>query len=387
LTTFSSNAPPSQTGCRIRVLVVDDSAVIRRLISQVLEEDPGIEVVGTAQNGAIALQRIQQSNPDVITLDVEMPEMDGIETLRRIRKSHPQIRVIMCSTLTERGATTTMEALSLGASDYIAKASNAGSLDKSLQALKADLIPKIKQFFPPANVLSRPALLRKTPLKDPANATATTATTASTTKTVWAKNPFPEVLAIGVSTGGPTALSDIMPLIPANFPLPILIVQHMPPIFTKLLAERLSSRCKIRVEEARNGMPVEPGCALIAPGDFHMRVSGQPGRVKIILDQAPQENSCRPAVDPLFRSVGEVWGPSSIGVVLTGMGQDGLLGAEALRAKGAFLIAQDEASSVVWGMPGFVVKAGLADKVLPLRMVIPEILERCQLGSRSFRAS
>jgi two-component system, chemotaxis family, protein-glutamate methylesterase/glutaminase len=204
---------------------------------------------------------------------------------------------------------------------------------------------------------------------------------------VAASNVTPEVLAIGVSTGGPTALHDIMPQIPANFPLPVLIVQHMPPIFTKLLAERLSSRCEIKVEEAKHGMVVEPGRALVAPGDFHMRVTGQPGRAKVVIDQGPQENSCRPAVDPLFRSVAEVWGQSAIGVVLTGMGQDGLLGAEVLRTKGAFLVAQDEASSVVWGMPGFVAKAGLAHKVLPLRMIIPEILERCQIGTRSVRAS
>ena len=376
MTNFSSNAATPErrdaAGRRIKVLIVDDSAVIRRLITQALEEDPGIEVVGTAQNGVVALQRIQQTNPDVVTLDVEMPEMDGIETLRRIRAAHRHVKVIMFSTLTGRGATTTMEALSLGAGDYVTKASNAGSLDKSLQALRTELLPKIKQFFQSPAALPKPPMTQRPAIRVAANA---------------AKTVTPEVLVIGVSTGGPTALNDIMPLIPANFPLPILIVQHMPPIFTKLLAERLSSRCKIRVEEARNGMPVEPGRALIAPGDFHMRVAGQPGRVKIILDRGPQENSCRPAVDPLFRSAGEVWGPSTIGVILTGMGQDGLLGAEALRTKGAFLIAQDEASSVVWGMPGFVARAGLADKVLPLRMVIPEILERCQIGSRSVRAS
>jgi two-component system, chemotaxis family, protein-glutamate methylesterase/glutaminase len=350
---------------------VDDSAVIRRVISQALEEEPEIEVVGTAQNGLIALQRIAQTNPDVLTLDVEMPEMDGIETLRRIRRSHPQIKVIMFSTLTERGASTTMEALSLGASDYVTKASNTGNLEKSVQALRNELIPKIKQFFqPPAGVARPLGVAARTVPKPPA-----------------AKQVAPEVLVIGVSTGGPTALNEIIPMLPADFPLPVLIVQHMPPIFTKLLADRLGSRSRIRVQEATNGVAVEAGRILIAPGDFHMKVSGQPGRARIVLDQAAPENSCRPAVDPLFRSVGEVWGPSTIGVVLTGMGQDGLLGAEALRAKGAFLIAQDEASSVVWGMPGFVARAGLADKVLPLRSIIPEILGRCSTGMRSPQAS
>jgi two-component system chemotaxis response regulator CheB len=353
-------------------LIVDDSAVVRRAVSMALEGDPGIEVVGTASNGVVALQRIPQCNPDVLTLDVEMPEMDGIEVLRRIRKTHPHIRVIMFSTLTERGAATTMEALSLGASDYVTKPSNSTS-EATMPTLGAELIAKIKQFFQSPLAFAKPTLSASKPVPKPAAPAARAVT--------------PEVLAIGVSTGGPTALNEILPMLPSNFSLPVLIVQHMPPIFTKLLAERLNAKCRVRVEEAKHGMPVEPGCVLIAPGDYHMRVSGQPGRAKILLDQGPQENSCRPAVDPLFRSVGDVWGASAIGLILTGMGQDGLLGVEALRAKGAFVIAQDEASSVVWGMPGFVAKAGLADKILPLRAIIPEILDRCPPGIRTFRAS
>jgi two-component system chemotaxis response regulator CheB len=353
---------------KIRVLVVDDSAVIRRLVAQVLEPDPSLEIVGTAQNGVVALQRIAQANPDILTLDVEMPEMDGLETLRRVRASHPHIRVIMFSTLTERGAATTIEALSLGASDYVTKVSHGPNLEKSIDALRGQLIPKIKQFFHPG-----PTGPAARPAPPPVLRTA-----APQSRTV-----TPEAVVIGVSTGGPTALHEIIPQIPGNFPLPILIVQHMPPLFTKLLAERLATRSRVPVLEAVTGQPVEAGKVYIAPGDFHMRASGQPGRVKIVLDQGPQENSCRPSVDVLFRSAAEVWGGSAVGIVLTGMGQDGLAGCGNLRAKGSYLIAQDEASSVVWGMPGFVARAGLADRILPLKAIIPDVLDRCEGAIRS----
>jgi len=183
-------------------------------------------------------------------------------------------------------------------------------------------------------------------------------------------------VAIGVSTGGPTALGAIMPEFPADFPLPILIVQHMPPVFTRLLAERLQTTTKLKVEEAAEGAAVEPGKVLIAPGNYHMRVRKNGTKVTVTLDQEPPENSCRPAVDVLFRSVNEVYGPSTISVILTGMGYDGLRGAELLKASGGVVIAQDEASSVVWGMPGAVANAGLADAVVPLSGVVPEILRR-----------
>jgi two-component system chemotaxis response regulator CheB len=360
-------SPNTEAARRIRVLIVDDSAVIRRLVAQALESDPSIEIVGTAQNGVVALQRIAQASPDILTLDVEMPEMDGLETLRRVRASYPNIRVIMFSTLTERGAATSIEALSLGASDYVTKISHGLSLEKSIDALRGQLIPKIKQFF--HTIHTKPGV------KEAVSSILPTSAPRS-------RRVAPEAVVIGVSTGGPTALHEIIPQVPANFPLPILIVQHMPPLFTKLLAERLGSRARIPIVEAVNGQPVEAGKVYIAPGDFHMRAFGQPGRVKIVLDQAPQENSCRPSADVLFRSAAEVWGASVIGIVLTGMGQDGLAGCENLRAKGAYLIAQDEASSVVWGMPGFVARAGLADRILPLQAVIPDVLERCGGSSR-----
>lgn len=366
-------------GERVRVLVVDDSVVIRRLVSTVLEEEPRIEVVGVASNGKIALDRVDQFAPDVITLDVEMPELDGLGMLRELRKRDHSTRVIMFSTLTERCASTTIEALSLGADDYVTKASNEGSLDQSLQRLRGELLPKIFQFFAmpgengkgaaparpwsasTANTVPRPAA--------PPSALAALfpgATVRTLTR--------PKAVVIGVSTGGPAALGEILPTIPAGFPVPILLVQHMPPMFTGLLAERLNTLCQIPVSEAKDGDRVEAGRMLIAPGDFHMRLQGGANGLTVRLDQGPPENSCRPAVDVLFRSAVDVYHGALLGVVLTGMGYDGLRGSEVLKAAGATVIAQDEATSVVWGMPGAVAGASLADRVLPLNSIVPEIV-------------
>jgi two-component system, chemotaxis family, protein-glutamate methylesterase/glutaminase len=348
-----------QPGEKIRVLIVDDSVVIRRLVAHALEEDPDIEVAGAAANGAIGLERIPQLNPDVLTLDIEMPEMDGLELLRRVRSQYPRLRVVMFSTLTERGAAATLEALTLGADDYVTKASNEGSLDRSLARLRQELIPKIKQFFRLSGQVE--ALLRTTPRPKAAPAGMFSALR-------------PKVLAIGVSTGGPAALASILPGLPSGFPLPVLLVQHMPPMFTRLLAERLNATCQLEVTEAVESEPVTAGKILIAPGDYHMRVAAFGERVSVRLDQSPPQNSCRPSVDALFASVGEVYGGAAIAVILTGMGQDGLRGTQILKARGACVVAQDEASSVVWGMPGAVVTAGLADCVLPLNQVAPQIL-------------
>jgi two-component system chemotaxis response regulator CheB len=353
-------------GERIRVMVVDDSVVIRRLVTQALEQDPMLEVVGTASNGAIGLQRIPQFNPDVITLDIEMPDMNGLEMLRRVRQEYPRLRVIMFSTLTERGAAITLQALTLGADDYVAKVSNEGSLDRSNARLREELIPKIKQFF---------RVPGKVPVGRSDKAYLPATQPAPRGAPVWQSMKVrPKVVAIGVSTGGPAALGAILPKIPAGFPLPIMVVQHMPALFTRLLAERLRATCQLPVEEAIQGHRVEPGKILIAPGDFHMKVASNGSGLQVFLDQSPLQNSCRPAVDALFTSIAEVCGGAVLAVVLTGMGQDGLRGVELLKAQGACILAQDEASSVVWGMPGAVANAGLADSVLPLDDVVPEIL-------------
>ena len=359
--------PVIRPGRKLRVLVVDDSVVLRRLVSHALNEDTGLEVVGSAANGAIALHKIPQVNPDVITLDVEMPVMNGIETLRQIRQQYPNLCVIMFSTLTERGASTTIEALMLGANDYVTKASNVGSLDRSLARLRDELVPKIKQFFLFAEKAVAPA--------PPAPAASTRPRTPVPAQ-VSNLHKQRKVVAIGVSTGGPSALAEIMPSFPADFSLPILIVQHMPPMFTRLLAERLQTRSKFQVVEAAEGMLVEPRKAYIAPGNYHMRLARDGSQIRIALDQAPPENSCRPAVDVMFRSVCEIYGGAVVGAILTGMGQDGLRGVEHLKAEGAYIIAQDNDSSVVWGMPGVIVNAGLADAVRDLKSVVPEILKQ-----------
>ena len=324
--------------------------------------------MGVAANGSIALQRIPQLNPDVLTLDIEMPEMDGLETLRRVRREYPHLRVIMFSTLTERGAAVTLEALTLGADDYVTKASNEGSLDRSMAHLREELIPKLKQFY------HMPAQSRSATI---ATAQIAGAPFLSRMMPVWqGVRVQPRVVVIGVSTGGPTALAAILPQLPADFQLPVLIVQHMPPLFTRLLAERLHTSCRLPVEEASHGARVNGGRILIARGDFHLKVGLVGVAVQVRLDQSPPQNFCRPAVDALFSSIAETYGGAVIAVILTGMGHDGLHGAEILRARGASILAQDEASSVVWGMPGAVVNAGLADRVLPLDQIVPEILRR-----------
>ena len=284
-----------QAGQKIRVLVVDDSVVIRRLVTHALEEDPLIDVVGAASNGVIALQRIPQLNPDVLTLDIEMPEMDGLEVLRHVHQQYRQLRVIMFSTMTERGAAVTLEALSLGADDYVAKASNEGSLDRSMVRLREELLPKVKQFF------LMPASVNGTARKEIVSQTDA--------PPVWSGLKIePRVVVIGVSTGGPNALGAILPKVPAEFPLPVLVVQHMPPMFTRLLAERLNSLCAVPVREATQGEPVLAGNILIAPGDFHMKVAPEGTQISVCLDQAPPQNSCRPAVDALFASIaGDLW--------------------------------------------------------------------------------
>jgi len=339
-------------GRKIRVLVVDDSVVIRHLVTGALQGEAGIEAVGSASNGVVALQRIQQLKPDAITLDIEMPEMDGLATVREVRKRYPGVRIVMFSTLTRRGASATIDALALGADDYVTKPSNNGSLDVSLEVLRRELVPKLRQFFSVA--AGQPA-----PVSPLAQLHAT--------------RPRPEVLVIGVSTGGPVALARVIPGLPRDFPAPVLITQHMPPVFTKMLAARLQSASAIRVVEAAEGEILERGKAIVAPGDFHMHVRRRDGAAVIHLDQGPAENSCRPAVDVMFRSVCEVYGGAAAAVILTGMGQDGLKGTEMLRSKGAYVIAQDEATSVVWGMPRAVVQAGLADSVVPLDGVAAQI--------------
>ena len=351
---------------KIRVLVVDDSVVIRHLVMHALREEADIEVVGAEPNGAAALARIPEVQPDVVTLDIEMPVMDGLTALRQIRKLHPRLRTIMFSTLTTRGASSTFEALALGADDYVAKASNAGSLDQSMASLRGELVPKIRQFFAPATAPA-PALPPRPAPAVPAGRAALSG------QAVRRGAPF-QILGIGVSTGGPQALASLIPQLPANLRVPVLLVQHMPPMFTRLLAERLDSLSPLHVVEAADGMEVRPGTVYIAAGDYHLRLRRSGNSLYTALDQGPHENSCRPAVDVLFRSLSENCGKHILCVVLTGMGSDGMRGTQAIKATGGYSLVQDQASSVVWGMPGAVAGAGLADAVLPLSELGPEIV-------------
>ena len=380
--------PALDVNKQIRVLVVDDSVVMRRLLTRILTSDPAFEVVGAARDGNDALAKVTQLQPDLVTLDVEMPGMDGLEALRLIQAQYPNVRVIMCSSITERGAAVTIDALMAGASDYVTKQHSAGLSDDAYGKLQVDLLAKIHGIFdkkrtPPPHLAQvttagpRPTGVTQRVSELPPGATHTSLPFVPGARPFTQKLFAPQILAIGVSTGGPSALAEILPLIPSRFPLPIVIVQHMPPFFTQLLAERLSRLSCIPVVEGLQGMKVQPGTAIIAPGNYHMRlVRRLGGGVEVELNQQEQENSCRPAVDVLFRSIAEVYGGAAIAAILTGMGQDGLLGVRALKALGVPVLAQDKATSVVWGMPGAVVDAQLADAVLPLRAIIPEILRR-----------
>ena len=341
-----------KAGQKLKVLIVDDSVVIRRLIANAVDADPQLELAGVAMDGQMALEKVRLLKPDVITMDIEMPRMNGIDAVKAIRKENSQARIIMFSSLTERGAAITLEALSTGADDSVLKIAGEGNLEASQKRLREELLPRIKQFFhfPSASMEAAPPAAVKAPV------------------TRWAasQGPAPQVVGIGISTGGPKALEALLPAIPKGYPLPILIVQHMPPLFTRMLAERLNTLCALDVREASAGDAIEPGRILIAPGNFHMRVAGGAAKPRVVLDQAPPVNSCRPAVDVLFQSLAETYGGAVAAAILTGMGNDGMAGAAALKKKGAYIIAQDEPTSVVWGMPGAVVQAGLANAVLPL---------------------
>ncbi len=366
-------------GCRTRILIVDDSAVMRSLLRSVVNSDATLEVAGTAGDGASALRVVALQRPDLVLLDVEMPVMDGLVTLRQLRKQGHKMPVIMCSSLTQRGAKVTIEALAGGASDYVAKPSGQADREGALRALAQELIPKIHAL---TVAMQCPSVLSAAPRFGfpPASVPASTAQPRPLLCAA------PSVLSIGVSTGGPAALDVLLPELPANFPLPVLVVQHMPEVFTKLFAERLARRCRLQVCEAWEGAPASGGTIYIARGNWHMETLAavRPGAPATIhLNQNPPENHCRPAVDVLFRSAAKVYGSGVLAVVLTGMGCDGLTGCRAIRDHGGSVLAQDQATSTVWGMPGAVTQAGLAYKVLPLAAIVPEIL---RIASRTAAA-
>jgi len=348
-------------GAPLRVLVVDDSVVMRRLLSDALAKDPDLLVVATAASGRVALAKMGTAKPDVITLDIEMPDMDGLATLRELRAAWPNLPVIMCSALTERGASITLDALALGASDYVTKPTHG----HDPTAFAATLAAKVKAVGRQQPVRATPTSAAPSTTSNPTRGVPPKPANRPPTTSIARPNRA-DVVAIGVSTGGPNALATLLPGLPADLAVPVVIVQHMPPLFTRLLAERLGRGGHLPVSEAVPGEPLRPGHVYIAPGDHHLVVVGPRAQPTLALTSDPPENSCRPAVDVLFRSVAEVYGPAALAVVLTGMGQDGLRGAEQIRKMGGQVLAQDQASSVVWGMPGFIAQAGLAEAVVPL---------------------
>ena len=345
----------------IRVLVCDDSHTIRSLLSATLATDDDLRVAGTAVNGQACLEALAADLPDLVLLDVEMPVMDGITALREIRRRHPKLPVLMFSSLTERGAKATVEALLAGANDYVAKPAGLDPADVSAR-IRAEVITRIKALVPRGSQAApaRPAAGPAAPVRPQ----------------LPVRREAVQGVVIAVSTGGPTALAEVLPTCGRGAPVPILIVQHMPAYFTTQLAERLTKLCGFPVREAADGMPLAPGDVVLAPGGRHLEVAGDAAAPRARLTDAAPENSCRPSADVLFRTAARVWGGGTLGVVLTGMGRDGLAGSRTIVEAGGGVLAQDEFSSVVWGMPGEVVRAGLADAVLPLSQVGVEVALR-----------
>ncbi len=367
----------------IKVLVVDDTIVYRKAVSDILAEIPNVEVVGVAHNGRIAVSKIKTLKPDLLTLDIEMPQMNGIEVLEYIRDHAPDVSAIMVSTLTSEGGEMTMKALELGAFDFILKPS-AGNIEDSKRQLRELLLPLVKAFQigrttvgsmkrtgrpvasgrPAAARPCRPGMARR-----PARPAAGVRVPARKGKS--------DVVAIGISTGGPNALSRMMPMLPGDLGVPVLIVQHMPPVFTRSLAASLDAKCALTVKEAENGEVIRPNIAYIAPGGKQMKlVASTDGRNRLIkITNDPPENSCRPSVDYLFRSVADYYMGRTTGVIMTGMGSDGTAGLEILKQKGSFNIGQDKASCVVYGMPKAPAEKGLLDVIAPLDKIASEIVK------------
>jgi two-component system chemotaxis response regulator CheB len=350
---------------------------MRRLIRTAVNSDPSMTVVSEAADGQDCLDQLKQAAPDIIVMDIEMPVMDGVQAVRAIRSVDRQIPIVMFSSLTSRGAQASFDAIAAGASDFAAKPSGAEHIDQAMAALQRDLVPKLKfwatrrRIQSGFNVRSNP--LPQTPQTPPPGHRSTSLGKPA--------NPI-KIIAIGASTGGPQALANVLGGLPRELPVPIVITQHMPPVFTGLLAERLADQTGHAVAEAVDGQRLTAGRILIAPGDHHMIVARLGAHSVVKLNRGPLVNSCRPAVDPLFESVARCYGKHALGVILTGMGQDGLRGARQLGKAGGAIYAQDQATSVVWGMPGEVVKHGLADEVLPLGRIAAELNAVLQAARR-----
>jgi len=367
----------------IRVLVVDDTSLYRKLLSDVLQQIDGTEVVGTASNGTIALAKVTQCHPDLLTLDVEMPAMNGLETLRRLRDVAPQVGVIMVSAHTTQGAKITMEALDLGALDFITKPEGKDPA-QNMADLRRQLHPLLSTFRTRKQVKS----LLRSPNGSLSRRPTAEAEVGSTlplpVEPVTPRLTAPptggriEIVAIGVSTGGPQALAQLIPKLPGHLGVPIVVVQHMPPMFTAALAESLDRKSALTVVEGQHEQILEPNTVYIAPGGKHMKIvrRGAQQYPCLLVTNDPPENHCKPSVDYLFRSVAQGYGNRALGVIMTGMGADGTLGLRLMKRQGATVFAQDEASCVVYGMPMEAIKAGVVDTVVPLEQLALAVCQR-----------
>ncbi len=358
---------------RFRVMIVDDSAVIRGLLTRALENDPQVKVVCSAANGVMALRALERNDVEVVVLDIEMPEMDGLTALPQMLKRDPTLKVIMASTLTRRNAEVSLRALDLGASDYMAKPTSTTELNAA-DEFKRQLGEKVKAL---GAARRRQVVGSATPRPQaPATAITTRAPAATVKKPSGPSSfslrpappviPMPDIVAIGSSTGGPQALMKVLGDLKGGLGQPILITQHMPATFTTILAEHISRASGIKCAEAVDGEPIVGGRIYLAPGDYHMTVEGTAPKRTIKLNQNPPENFCRPAVDPMLRSIVRSYGGRVLTLILTGMGSDGRAGSDEVVKAGGIVVAQDEATSVVWGMPGAVAMAGLCTSVMPL---------------------
>lgn len=367
----------------LRVLVVDDTIVYRKAISDIIDEIPGVECVGVAHNGSIAISKIKTLKPDILTLDIEMPQMNGIEVLAEIKKNHLGVGAVMLSTLTAEGSEMTMRALDLGAFDFVLKPQSKNQTEGKRE-IKAALEPILKAF---ARSRLSSSLIRSPDRVTPAR-TAQRSTSAARTITPTAPLPVTarpavarkgksEIVTIGISTGGPNALNQMLPKLPGDLGVPVLIVQHMPPVFTKSLAASLDKKCQLTVKEAENGENILPNVVYIAPGGKQMKlIAGTDGKHRMIkITDDPPENSCKPSVDYLFRSVGDYYVGRTTAVIMTGMGSDGTKGLGILKNKSAHIIGQDEASCIVYGMPKAPAELGYIDVVVPLGKIADEIIK------------
>lgn len=351
----------------INVMLVDDSAVIRGALTRILDPLPHIRVGKSIQDGEKAVAAAAVEKPDVIILDIEMPVMDGLTALPKLLQASPKSKVIMFSSLTDKGAVVTMKALQLGAVECIVKPSSAAGIGAGSE-FENNFISIIEGLAPAHKKLA------KTAVRQP-GAAATSSPSIISGPFELLNDPMayrgkPSVLAIGSSTGGPQALFEVLKNC-TGFDVPILITQHMPATFTKILAEHITQHTGVPAQEGAEGMIIEPGKAYVAPGGFHMKLVLNDGKLTVKLDDGPQINFCKPAVDPMFESLIQIYGQKVLGVILTGMGSDGLGGGKALIKERGRLVAQDEATSVVWGMPGAVAQAGLCSQVLPLDQIGP----------------